>query len=248
FLRAMHAARPDLTGRIDGVGVHPYSPTPAGVVALVAGTRATLDALGQGDTPIAVTELGWPRPNASPTASFALPDDTRAGSFALVSDALAASDCGIDRLVLFTWTTAMSDPAEQEDWFGLAGPDGSPTPAAEALAQAARRPPPPGPLPICHPGSAAPAPPLRLGLEVRAAPSAEVPGETCVVATATYRDLPVRGLEVRFQRPGSEHHARLTDDRGEATRCVPPGPAVRVWASAGGGAWASSTLRAVATP
>lgn len=246
FLRAMHAARPDLAGRLDAVGLHPYSPTPAGVIALVAAARATLDDLGAGGVPISVTELGWPRPNASPTASFALPDDTRAGSVALVADALAASDCGVDRLALFTWTSAMRDPVEQEDWFGLTGPDGAHTPAAHAFAAAARAPAPPGPLPICRPGASRPAPPLPLGLEVAAAPGAAADGEVCVTARATYRDLPVRGVEVRFGRPGDELHARLTDDAGEAGRCFAPGgDPVRVWASAGGGAWASSPLRAV---
>ncbi|HEU4658187.1 MAG TPA: hypothetical protein VFR97_11705 [Capillimicrobium sp.] len=249
FLRAMHAARPDLAGRLDGVALHPYSPTPAGVVAIVADVRATLTELGAGSVPISVTELGWPRPNQSPTASFALPDDTRAGSIAFVADALAASDCDVDRLALFTWATPMRDPVEQEDWFGLTGFDGTRTPAAQALSDAAAGAPPRGPLPICGPGRAAPAPPLPLGLTAWLAGGAgpEPGGDRCVAARVTYRDLPVRGIEVRFQRPGDTAVSRLTDDRGEAVRCLAPArEPVRVWASAGGGAWASSTLTAVA--
>jgi hypothetical protein len=81
-----------------------------------------------------VTEVGWPRPNESPTAAFSLPDETRAGAVALAVDALRASDCGVSAVQLFTWTSPERDPLEQEDWFGLVHPDGSPTAATRSTA------------------------------------------------------------------------------------------------------------------
>lgn len=233
FLRAMAAARPGLVGALDGVALHPYARGPTGVVDLVAALRATLLELGGGDVPISVTEVGWPRPNQSSTAAFALPDDTRAGAVALATDALASSDCGVRRLVLFTWTTPMRDPAEQEDWFGLVMPNGTNTPAATAYAAAAVRVPPAGVLSIC--GGRPTARALALRLSLRSA------RPRCVTAHVTYRDAAVNAVEVRFAQPTTgATAARETDDDGDAEQCFRLGSRVRAWAHAD--AWAGSNL------
>ena len=58
FLPAMLAARPQLRGHVDGVGVHPYA-KPDAMVAKIRADRATLVALGMPSVPLYVTEFGW---------------------------------------------------------------------------------------------------------------------------------------------------------------------------------------------
>jgi hypothetical protein len=59
FLTAMYAAEPRLKGNVDAVGLHPYADDIAGVLRKTARLRQTLRFLGEGDVPIAITELGW---------------------------------------------------------------------------------------------------------------------------------------------------------------------------------------------
>jgi hypothetical protein len=233
FLRRMYAARPDLIGHVDGIGAHPYAAGATGVVDEVVSIRATLNELGAGDVPIDVTELGWPLPNQSPTASFALPDRTRAGAMSLVADAMRNSDCGVERLMLFTWTTPETDPAEQEDWFGLVHPDGSPTAAQGALAAAAGRSATGSPLAMCGaPRSRTST--LKLSLDARRT------SRRCVAATVSYRDDPVNRIPVQL-RQGTYSVTLNSDDDGTVTRCSPKARKVSVRAAAG--AWAASPTR-----
>ena len=63
---AIIAARPDLRGRIDGVGVHPYGPSPAAIVAAIRTDRTVLRSLSLASVPLYVTEFGWtPRPRGA---------------------------------------------------------------------------------------------------------------------------------------------------------------------------------------
>jgi len=243
FLRAMLADHPDAASRIDGVALHPYARGPVKAVGLVATLRATMRDLGLGATPISVTEFGWPSPNNSPNAGFALPDPTRAGGVALVTDALTASDCGVDRLLPYTWMTAEGDPREQEDWFGITHPGGALSPVRDSYFAAVARDATPAPstsLGVCGAGTA---PPLPIGLGVS---HVRRGSRTCLHAAVTYRGLPVHDVVVKFvTTPGGPHRMPITEDDGTVVACLPAGSRVKVnvvlpsWAK-------TNTVRAVA--
>ena len=246
FLRTMFTARPDLAGNLDGVGIHPYAAGPAQVMDVIVSIRQTLRSLGAGGVPIAATELGWPRPNQSPNAAFAIPDATRAGDIGLISDALPVSDCNVDRLLMFTWTTPEANPVEQEDWFGLVHPDGAPTAAAGALAAASLRELPAGPpLAVCG-GAPATSAPLALDMKVTRARGDQ--GRTCARAAVTYRGLPVNRIPVEYVQ-GTNRASIAGDDDGHTERCFSKPGRIRVQAKAG--RWAASrpaTVRSFSKP
>jgi hypothetical protein len=136
FLPAMLKARPLLRGHVDGVAIHPYAPTPAGVLATVRGARATLDALGMSSVPLYVTEFGWPSEPAG-TDNWA-PESVRPAYISRAFTALAHSYCGVAMTVLYTWITPEQNPAEREDWFGIQSPRGGVSPDVRALTDALR--------------------------------------------------------------------------------------------------------------
>jgi len=234
FLQQVAAARPDLPSQIDGVGIHPYARGASGVIKETARVRAGLRGLGVPAVPLWVTELGWPLPNQSPTAFFALPDRTRAGAVALTSDALAASDCNVRSLGWFTWTTGMSDPAEQEEWYGFNNPNLTPTSAVAALQAAVGRPAPQGPLNQC--GAPDPAPPLPLGLEVT---NQKTGGKNCLTALVTYRGDPVNAVNVHFDQGRAQRNPD-TGDEGTAQKCFKRNDPIKVRAANDN--WAASPV------
>jgi hypothetical protein len=131
FLPALLAAAPDLRGRIDGVGIHPYAPTPGGVISTVARARATLAALGLASVPLYVTEFGWPTLPAH-SQDWA-PQRLRPRYIRRTITTLAHNNCGVAMTVLYTWVTPERDPADREDWFGIHSPAGTGTPDVRAL-------------------------------------------------------------------------------------------------------------------
>lgn len=138
FLRAMYEERPDLLGRVDAVGVHPYAPSVTEVVGGLADVRDTLDDLGESGTPISITEVGWPT-DGQPAGDFVITDAERTTRLYALATALPYSDCGIDRFVPHTWVTPEVDPFDPQDWFGLLHPNGAPTASAIAYARAIGR-------------------------------------------------------------------------------------------------------------
>jgi len=131
FLPALLAAAPDLRGHIDGVGIHPYAPTPGGVISTVARARATLAALGLASVPLYVTEFGWPTLPAH-SQDWA-PQRLRPRYIRRTITTLAHTNCGVAMTVLYTWVTPERDPADREDWFGIHSPAGTDTPDVRAL-------------------------------------------------------------------------------------------------------------------
>jgi len=131
FLPALLAAAPDLRGRIDGVGIHPYAPNPLSVLATVGRARAALAALGLGSVPLYVTEFGWPTLPAH--SQYWAPESLRPRYIRSTIAALGHTNCGVAMTVLYTWVTPESDPANREDWFGIHSPAGTDTPDVRAL-------------------------------------------------------------------------------------------------------------------
>ena len=122
FVTAMVAARPQLRGAIDGVGIHAYGAGPLAVLAGVRGARTTLRRLGLGSVPLYVTEFGWTTSPAGATGY--LPGALRPR---YVSDTLALlghTDCGLAGVYLYTWVTPERHALNSEDWFGIHPPGG----------------------------------------------------------------------------------------------------------------------------
>ena len=152
FLPAMVQAVPELAGHVDGVAIHPYG-RPGLVVDRVRGARAALVRLGMGAVPLYVTEFGWT--TQPPGAVGYGPAGQRPAYIADVLTTLGHLQCGLAATVLYTWVTPQRNPADAQDWYGIANPaDASaPTPDTAAFAaglRAADGPPvgsPPAPCP-----------------------------------------------------------------------------------------------------
>jgi hypothetical protein len=147
FLALMVQARPDLVGHLDGVAIHPYGPTPGVVLSRVRIARRALQALGLAAVPLYVTEFGWTILPAH-TLNWA-PETLRPDYISRTLAALAHTDCDIAAAVLYTWVTPEVDPANREDWYGIASVRGTRSPDVAAFAaglRAASVPGPPGTL------------------------------------------------------------------------------------------------------
>ena len=131
FLLALLAAAPSLRGAIDGVGIHPYAPTPGTVISTVARARATLAALRLTAVPLYVTEFGWPTLPAH-SQDWA-PERLRPGYIQRTIATLGHTNCGVAMTILYTWVTPEHNPADREDWFGIRSPAGTDTRDVHAL-------------------------------------------------------------------------------------------------------------------
>ncbi len=136
FIEEMLQAHPDLLGRADAVGVHPYTQYPPrvppeddqeGEVAIWE-MYSQLRAL-TGTLPLVVTEMGWPSWN---------PVDEDDQAAWLTRSMLLSQAAGVTDLC---WYTLYDDeePVTQEDAFGLTRWDGSWKPSGEAFAALAER-------------------------------------------------------------------------------------------------------------
>ncbi len=135
FLRRALAAAPGLASEVDLLGAHPYGQMPAEALDTLAWFRSTADAAGLEGVPLSVNEIGW-RTRGSGTAPRA-DEARRAENVAEVIPAIARSGCEVNGVALFAWTSRERDPADPEDWYGIADPaTGEPYPTAEAYASA----------------------------------------------------------------------------------------------------------------
>jgi polysaccharide biosynthesis protein PslG len=148
FLPAMVAARAAIGAHIDGVAIHPYGPTPAGVLADVRDARNVLARLGLTRTPLYVTEFGW---STQPPGTITyLPERVRPSFIAATLVALARADCGVAATTIYTWVTPERHRSDRDDWFGIQPPRGGTSPDAIAFAAALKIASSPGPpLRVC---------------------------------------------------------------------------------------------------
>ncbi len=125
-----------LRAAVDGIAVHPYDSDPAHVLARVRNYRHELRSLGAGDVPLYVTEYGWSLlPVGNPTWA---PDAQRGSFIGTVAQALLHSNCGVRLVIFYAWTTLRRNPADRDDWYGVAARDAAPTPSTAAVASTAR--------------------------------------------------------------------------------------------------------------
>ncbi|MDQ3933405.1 MAG: hypothetical protein M3340_02100, partial [Actinomycetota bacterium] len=120
FLEKMYAARPDLAGAVDAVGLHPYSRTARGTVGWVRKLRQSLSALGEHGVPIYVSELGWP--TRGRYTGRVLSDEDRAFAMELAANSLARGNCNVRGVVAFSWVSPQKDPEFDDDWYALYEP------------------------------------------------------------------------------------------------------------------------------
>jgi hypothetical protein len=135
FLPEMVRARPELTGHVDGIAIHPYG-APAVVLTKVRGARAALDSLGMAAVPLYVTEFGW---TTDPAGALGYVPATRRAAFIIRTlAALGHLDCGLAAGVLYTWVTPQRNPGDSGDWYGIHDPDGTGTRDTVAFATGLR--------------------------------------------------------------------------------------------------------------
>ena len=148
--------QPELRGQVDGLAVHAYAATPAGMLAQVRTYRRRLASRGFGAVPLYVTEYGWssrpivsaPRGFAVPPGSYA-PPSVRPGFIVQAARDVLSSGCNVRMAVFYAWVTPQHTPVTLYDWYGVAAPDGGATPASAGHRPAGRGrpafgPPPPG--------------------------------------------------------------------------------------------------------
>lgn len=131
FVPALLAAAPALRGQLEGVAIHPYAPTPDGVLNGVRAARVALDSLGLGTVPLYVTEFGWT--TDPPGALDYLPERLRPGYTERTLTALGHLDCGVAAAFLYAWVTPERNPRDAQDWFGISPPGGGSSPDVVAF-------------------------------------------------------------------------------------------------------------------
>jgi hypothetical protein len=119
FLSEAVAARPDLPGVIDSIGIHPYDLDPDADISLLGWMRHQLAGGPLANKSFLITEFGWHTSGAGDTAT----ESERAEKFTSLTDQLARTDCRITGIAVHAWTTAESNPANADDWYGIADPD-----------------------------------------------------------------------------------------------------------------------------
>ena len=133
FLPAILAARPQLRGHVDGVGIHPYG-TPLVVLSKVRAARATMSSLGLGTVPLYVTEIGW---TTMPTGTVDYAAESlRPGYLQATIPALGHTNCAVAAVLLYTWVTPERNPTDGQDWYGIASPNGGSTADVTAFTMA----------------------------------------------------------------------------------------------------------------
>jgi hypothetical protein len=144
FLQRMYAHRPDL--QLDAVGLHPYQPTVADVYARIARFRQALDQLAGPQVPIEITEVGW--------STLTTAESQRAANLRTLALDLPRSDCNIDRLIPFNWSSYPVG-GSTDSTFTIAYTNGDAMPSGQAYLAAAQAMrgtgAPTGTMRICHP-------------------------------------------------------------------------------------------------
>jgi hypothetical protein len=128
FLNVIEARYPKLIAQMDGVAFHPYGTTFANTGARIRILREWLDQHGAGSLPIEITETGWATPPLS--------ESERAMRMNKLVQGLPLSSCGISRIIPYTWMTFEAEPANPEEWFGIANLNATLKPTGVALEEA----------------------------------------------------------------------------------------------------------------
>lgn len=136
FVRQMFISRPELAGKMDGLGYHPYGQSGQEVLNQVKAMRTTLRGVGAGKVPMYITEMGWA---SDGWVNRKMDEATRAQTLASTIDQLVRSNCGVRFVAPYTWVSGELDPSAELDWMGIYNRDATPKPTGAAYADLARR-------------------------------------------------------------------------------------------------------------
>jgi hypothetical protein len=140
FTRRMFKSVPQLRGRVDGFGFHPYGRTAQESYIRTKLVRKALDSVGQAGVPLDITEVGWSTPpGAAASKGRVVSEKQRARFLSEITKAYPRSDCGIRLFLPHTWVSFEKDPSNQEDWFGIWNHDGSAKPSGRAFVTQLRK-------------------------------------------------------------------------------------------------------------
>ena len=117
FLEALASAEPRLTEAIDAIGVHTYG-DPSLIANDLAWFRASIDRAGFEGLPMRHNEVGWPTLGGTDPVG----EEERTDFMREIASRSVQSDCGIEAIAPHTWITEEADPADAEEWFGIADP------------------------------------------------------------------------------------------------------------------------------
>jgi hypothetical protein len=229
-------------GRVDGISFNPYGLTADATLELVRRLHFALRRIGRGAVPIDVGEFGLP---SSRLGNASLPpEETRAATLGLTSEALSRSDCPVESYLVYSLAQPQTDPKDPLESMGLLDVSGSYTLTGDLyrdLVARASSVPPASPLPLCSDApewwqlsAALPDLSVRwreslLSIEMNLDPQ---PGG-CWGARVRYRGYPLEDATIRFRGANPDQMGFTETDRyGGASFCFPDA-AVRkgeVWA------------------
>jgi hypothetical protein len=214
----------------DAIGIHPYAPTPIGVVANLRRVQQGLVDAGQSALPLYVNELGYPAAldGATPKTHAAqgpTTDQARAGTISLLTDGLLGSDCNVRNVGYFDLVNAENQHADSsyiasESWKGLERKgSGALTITGTAFRDAGARwraAPVQGAVHMCGATAGTGTAPLPLGFEVSR------PNPLCFNGTVTYRGFPIEEASIVISKPGGGSSSLLTNANGSLDKdyCV----------------------------
>jgi hypothetical protein len=233
YVKAMFAAgdriardRGEGRWQADSIASHPYAPTAHGVAVNLRRLQRALRESGRTSLPIHVNELGWPAAYDRPPSRFAergpVSDEARAGTTALVVDALSRSDCRVHGIDVYQLAEVESPVHNVEQLMGIYRDSMARTETSRALAASVRmhRRWTAGPgrrIPLCASARAGGNSPPLLGLRLAATRLAG----GCLRPRVTYRGYPVEHAFLRITSPAAA--VLTTDAHGEARFCPPSG-------------------------
>jgi hypothetical protein len=123
YAKRVFRAEPELRRSIRYVGFHPYAVDARAGLRALAAFRRVLDHHGSRRMRIEITEDGM--------STFS--DARRRHYLVAMARAAKAGRYRISRYIVHTWVSAEADPADREDYYGIANADGSLKPSARAL-------------------------------------------------------------------------------------------------------------------
>jgi hypothetical protein len=128
YLRAVLERVPKVTPFVTHVGFHPYGRHFTEAARRLRRIRGFLDHHHLRRAAIEISEDGMTTSN----------DAARAEYLAMMVSGLPHSGCRISHYSIHTWQTPESDPAEDEDWYGIANADGALKPSGQAFRHSVR--------------------------------------------------------------------------------------------------------------
>jgi hypothetical protein len=128
YLRAVLERVPKVTRFVSRVGFHPYGSSFEEAARRLRRIRRFLNRHKLRRAAIEISEDGMTTPD----------DPARAEYLRMMVSSVPNSGCRISHYSIHTWQTAESNPADEEDWYGIANADGALKPSGQAFQHSVR--------------------------------------------------------------------------------------------------------------